>query len=70
MPRNKDLQYETHTPEASSLTQGPSNQPCDVHLHTWFDHVRNVMVVEVVPDPPAQAATPATEPPRAKKKAA
>ncbi len=39
-----DIQFATRTPEPKS----PSNSP--LRLRTYFDHTRNMMVVEVVTD--------------------
>ena len=42
-----DIKFATRTPQAGSSSESP------LRLHTWFDHTRNMMVVEVVTDEPA-----------------
>lgn len=42
-----DIQFATRTPQSGSSSGGA------LRLRTWFDHTRNMMVVEVVADTPA-----------------
>lgn len=46
-----DIKFATHTPEPGSSSEAP------LRLRTWFDHTRNMMVVEVVAEPAAKAAS-------------
>ena len=45
-----DIQFATRTPEPGSSSEAP------LRLRTWFDHTRNMMVVEVVAEPAAKGA--------------
>ncbi len=45
-----DIQFATRTPEPGSTSDSP------LRLRTWFDHTRNMMVVEVVAEPAAKGA--------------
>lgn len=45
----KGLRHEVRTPDAKEITGGKSG-PAPMRLHIWFDHKRNVMVVEVEPE--------------------
>lgn len=45
-----DIQFTTHTPEPGSSSDAP------LRLRTWFDHTRNMMVVEVVAEPATKDA--------------
>jgi len=53
MGRKKTLQYETRIGKAAGpaarTSAAPKSAPAPPQLRTWFDHQRNVMVVEVVP---------------------
>ena len=42
-----DIPFSTRTP------QEPTSSDTPLRLRTWFDHTRNMMVVEVVADAPA-----------------
>ena len=42
-----DIQFATRTPESKSPNNGP------LRMRTYFDHTRNMMVVEVITDSPA-----------------
>ena len=44
-----DIKFATRTPEPKS----PSTAP--LRMRTYFDHTRNMMVVEVVTDTPADS---------------
>jgi hypothetical protein len=63
MGRKKNLQYETRIGNpAVRPTGSPKAAPEAPQLRTWFDHQRNVMVVEVVDAaPPSSQATPGPE---------
>ena len=41
-----DIPFSTRTPQGSTSNDTP------LRLRTWFDHTRNMMVVEVVQDTP------------------
>ncbi len=49
--KKKTLDYETRTPDVARLA--PEQAALAMRLHSFFDHERNVMVVEVVADTPA-----------------
>ena len=42
-----DIKFSVSTPQVGSSSASP------LRLRTWFDHTRNMMVVEVVADEPA-----------------
>ena len=44
-----DIPFLTRTP------QEPPSNDTPLRLRTWFDHTRNMMVVEVVPDTTADS---------------
>ena len=50
-----DIEFTTRTPESNSANDGP------LRLRTWFDHTRNMMVVEVAADTPAETAAKAQD---------
>jgi len=47
MVRKRSLTYETRTPDLSQAESARPGATPGMQLHSWFDHTRNVMVVEV-----------------------
>jgi hypothetical protein len=53
MGRKKKLTYETRTPALQDLA---CNSAPPLRVHSWFDHERNIMVVEVSSGNPSETA--------------
>lgn len=49
-----DIQFATSVPEKTASGS-------HLRLRTWFDHTRNMMMVEVINDPPKAASSDAGE---------